>query len=79
MASRLASERSAATVLPCLTRCQTPGQKGILIFVFIYSELELCLLMLLKRAEYVEQKGRDMRYLYLFIWCGIAKVKLTSW
>lgn len=74
----LASWCCAASVLPCLTRCHTLGQKGILIFVFIHSKPELCLLILLKHAEYVEQKSHYMRYLYLFIWCGIAKVNLTS-
>lgn len=68
-----------ASVLPCLTRCQALGQKGILIFAFIHSEPELCLLILLKHAEYVEQKGHDRRYLYLFILCRTAKVNLTSW
>lgn len=66
----------AVCVPPCLA---SAGQKGVLIFVLIYSEPELCLLLLLKHAEYVEQKGHDMKYLYLFIWCAIAKVNLTSW
>lgn len=77
-ASALTAWCCAASVLPCLTRCQALGQKGILIFVFIHSEPELDLLILLKHAEYVEQKGHDMTYLYLFISCGSAKVNLTS-
>lgn len=74
----LASWCCATIVLPCLPRCQALGQKGILLFVFMHSEPELCLLILLKHAEYAEQKGHDTRFLYLFIWCGIAKVNLTS-
>lgn len=68
----------AAQATASLARCQVLGQKGILIFVFMYSWFELWLLTLLKPAEYVELEGHDIRYFYLFIWCGIAKVKLTS-
>lgn len=78
VAPALASWCCVASVLPCHARCQDLGQKGILIFVLIHSEPELCLLILLKHAEYEEQKAHDRRYLYLFILCEIAKVNLTS-